>query len=455
MDRLLVLACFVMGLAIVLTSFPDGAVAVILAGALSVGVVWMIKWKEPENQDFLIRVFLLALLARLSLGLIITIFDLHDFFGGDAVTYDGFGYSLMLTWFGYSPEIDSWILETRLASVGWGMFYLVAAIYALVGRNLLAAHLFCAVIGAATAPLVFACATTIFRNRRVGQISSFLVAIYPAFVVWTGQLLKDGLIIFLLVLAITFVLRLQEKFSYLRLFFLLISLGGILALRSYIFYMVSIAVVGMFLVGLAKSQKSMIASFFALMVLGTGFTYLGGLESTSRDIERFTSLEKIQQSRLDLSTRAESGFNEDIDVSTTRGAIQAIPIGFVYLLFAPFPWQMTNLRQLLTLPDMLLWWMSIPFIISGVGYALRFKLKETLGILIFTLMLSLAYAIFQGNVGTAYRQRTQFQVFLFIFAAVGITIFIEKRENRRMILQARRRDAERMREERELAGWTV
>jgi hypothetical protein len=173
------------------------------------------------------------------------------------------------------------------------------------------------------------------------------------------------------------------------------------------------------------------------------------LQSSSRDIERFTNLEQVQRSRLDLSSRAGSGFNEDVDVSTTRGAILAIPTGLAYLLLAPFPWEMTNFRQLLTLPDMIIWWLCIPFILAGFAYAFKNKLKETLGIIIFVSMLSIAYAIFQGNVGTAYRQRTQIQVFLFMFAAVGITLRLEKRENRELVRKELRKQAERTREERE------
>ncbi len=61
--------------------------------------------------------------------------------------------------------------------------------------------------------------------------------------------MKDGLIIFLLVLAMTMVLQLQEKFNYGALLLLLFSLFGILSLRFYIFYMVAIAVGGSFLIG--------------------------------------------------------------------------------------------------------------------------------------------------------------------------------------------------------------
>jgi hypothetical protein len=69
----------------------------------------------------------------------------------------------------------------------------------------------------------------------------------------------------------------------------------------------------------------------------------------------------------------------------------------------------------------------------------------------FSLMLTLAYAIFLGNVGTAYRQRTQVQVFLFMFFSVGWTLRKEKQENEKVLKAARARH---FREERarELAG---
>jgi hypothetical protein len=46
-------------------------------------------------------------------------------------------------------------------------------------------------------------------------------------------------------------------------------------------------------------------------------------------------------------------------------------------------------------------------------------------------MLSISYSIFQGNIGTAYRQRSQLLVFFFIFVAVGFVLLKEIRENKR------------------------
>ena len=55
-------------------------------------------------------------------------------------------------------------------------------------------------------------------------------------------------------------------------------------------------------------------------------------------------------------------------------------------------------------------------------------------------MLTLLYSVFQGNVGTAYRQRTQIQVFLFMFIAAGWGLVREKIEDKKLIETNRRKE---------------
>ena len=59
------------------------------------------------------------------------------------------------------------------------------------------------------------------------------------------------------------------------------------------------------------------------------------------------------------------------------------------------------------------------------------RLRQVSPIVMFTTMLTLAYSLFQGNVGTAYRQRSQLLVFYFIFVAVGAIIMKERAEDKR------------------------
>jgi hypothetical protein len=88
-----------------------------------------------------------------------------------------------------------------------------------------------------------------------------------------------------------------------------------------------------------------------------------------------------------------------------------------------------NLRQGITIPEMLVWWASFPLLVLGIWFTLKFRLRQALPIVLFAAMLTLAYSVFQGNVGTAYRQRSQILVFYFIFVAVGYVLLRERQED--------------------------
>ena len=440
MGRFLFTMCGLLVLAIfLLIDFPESAATVVLIGALSAVAILLFRRFSPD-KDFVTNVFLAALLARMALGLFIQVFDLREFFGGDAITYSTRGWEIVEYWRGATHVVDAGTARVmNVAGPGWGMFYLVAILYYVFGKSIFLAQSFCAVVGASTAPMVYILARKLFSNNRVARVSALLIALFPSFVIWSAQLLKDGLIVFLLVLAIAMVLELNEEFNLLALAILIVSLAGIISLRFYIFYLVAAAVVGSFVVGVSRSNQSIIRRVLVIALLGVGLSYFGVSQTATKDVQIYGDLRRVQQSRLDLAKSAGSGFNEDADDSTTRGAISAIPLGLAYLMLAPFPWEMTNFRQLITLPEVLLWWAMIPLMIYGIWYAIRNKFRHALPILLFSGMLTLAYSIFQGNVGTAYRQRTQIQVFLFIFIAVGWTIWREKREDRELIRKARLR----------------
>lgn len=411
---------------------PEALGAAVMVAALLLVLLPILRNYSSE-PIFITKVFLVALALRLAFGFAIYGFDAFSFFGGDALTYDYKGKLIADYWHGLVPP-ESMELSRAMTTngPGWGMHYIVGVIYFIFGKNFLAAQTFAAVFGAATAPLVFICSEKIFQNKRVAKFASIGIAIFPAFVIWSGQLLKDGLIIFLLVLAMTMVLQLQEKFSYAAIVLLIFSLFGIISLRFYIFYMVAVAVAGSFVVGTSNSVGSVVRRSLILVVMGVGLTYLGVIQTASVDLETYGNLDRLQNSRMDQAVSADSGYAEDIDVSTTRGAITAIPIGFIYLMLAPFPWEMRNLRQAITLPEVLAWWAMMPLLVWGAWYTLKHRLRTAFPIVLFSALLTLAYSIFQSNVGTAYRQRTQIQVFLFMFIAVGWVLYKERREDRKL-----------------------
>ncbi len=180
-------------------------------------------------------------------------------------------------------------------------------------------------------------------TSRVSQLAALLVAFFPSLVLWSSQALKDGLIILALALAILATLRLMEKVTAGYVLVLIACLLALLSLRFYIFYMMTAAVAGSFIIGMkSMSAQSFVQRFVAVGAIGLAFTWFGVLRYANLQFDRYANLQMLQMSRMDQAT-AGSGFGKDVDVGTTEGALTAIPLGLVYLLFAPFPWQFTTL----------------------------------------------------------------------------------------------------------------
>ena len=394
--------------------------------------------RAGEERLFLLRLFVLAVAVRIVLATIINLGGMEEFFGGDATTYDLFGKSLLQSWHGDAYHSARYAGFIKSGAGAWGMLYVVAGVYQLIGDNRFAIQLLNAAVGSSTAVVVYYTAQSLFNNVRVSRVAAVLVAFFPSLILWSSQALKDGLIILALALAILATLRLMEKITVGYVLVLTGCLLGLLSLRFYIFYMMVAAVAGSFILGMKTlNAQSFIQRFVAIAVMGLAFTWFGVLRYAGTQFERYANLRAIQMSRIDQAN-AGSGFGKDVDVGTTEGALTAIPIGLMYLLFAPFPWDMATLRQSITLPEMVLWWSAFPLLVLGLYFALRHRLRQVAPIVIFTTMLTLAYSVFQGNVGTAYRQRSQLLVFYFIFVAVGAVLLKERAEDkRRQQLQAK------------------
>ena len=154
------------------------------------------------------------------------------------------------------------------------------------------------------------------------------------------------------------------------------------SLRFYIFY----AAVAAMLAGmLMRHRRGVVLGFATQMTLVAGVIGLFLYTPVGQEMlmnSRYLDLQLLSLSRMDLA-RAGSGFDATADVSTIGGILTVLPMGVAQLLFAPYPWTIANLRQALALPDVLMWYALVPFLVKGILSAHR-RLRETMPILVFT-----------------------------------------------------------------------
>ncbi|HZT57608.1 MAG TPA: hypothetical protein VFA21_03175, partial [Pyrinomonadaceae bacterium] len=154
MNALLVLLALAMSVIVALVFPSDGPAAVVVCAALSAVTILAITRYETHAR-FLVHVFAAGVLFRVAVGSMIYYAHLQDFFGGDAYTYDYLGSTLLLFWKG---QLSYGYYDTYLGLHvyrNWGMPYMVAGIYYVTGPNMLAVQFVNAVVGAATAPVIF------------------------------------------------------------------------------------------------------------------------------------------------------------------------------------------------------------------------------------------------------------------------------------------------------------
>jgi len=413
----------------VVVSSPETGLTV-LAGAIPALICGFIVLQQKDDQRFLLRLYLVALILRWGLAWLIFSRHQQSFFGGDAETFDIVGNVLSSAWSGVGSAGSPYMLRyIGVGNSGWGMFYYVGSIYYVIGHNALAVQLINSVFGAATCVVVYKIALLIYPSQRVARTAAILTAISPSMILWSSQMLKDAPIVLCLTLSALYTLKLRSRFTLMDVLLLLLSLFCLFTLRHYAFYIMFISIAATLLFAARKfTPLKLLQGGLLVIIIGVALSYMGagGMPGAQLDIKR------VQASRTWSAKVANTGYGGDVDITDPQAAIGFLPIGVLYMLFAPFPWMITNLRQMITLPELLVWWALIPMFVKGFWHAARHRLKESFAICVFTLGLTLAYALYQTNVGTAYRHRAQLYVFFFIFIGIGLELRREAKLRNRL-----------------------
>jgi len=97
------------------------------------------------------------------------------------------------------------------------------------------------------------------------------------------------------------------------------------------------------------------------------------------------------------------------------------PVGAVYFLLVPFPWQVHNILALVALlQNLVVWYPVVVLSVAGLGYAASRRPIPTLVLAGFAISGIAGYGLIEANMGPALRHRAQFQFVVFVFAALPL-----------------------------------
>lgn len=106
-------------------------------------------------------------------------------------------------------------------------------------------------------------------------------------------------------------------------------------------------------------------------------------------------------------------------------ALAYLPKGMIYALAAPFPWTAQTITELLTIPEMLLWYVLVVLAIL-VGWQARRRWRALASLVGYLVGTFLVLALVEGNVGTLFRHRAMLLPFVFMLAAPGVVALVDQ-----------------------------
>lgn len=396
-------------------SDPASHFPVAILGTLGLLVTLGLGKLQPEREiaQFLLSVMLLAAGVRFFLFALVHQTVGPYVFAPDQLSFELLGQGLVNTWQGIRPLPSQ--LEGSL-QVGYPIINALSILTFGPARaavpilNIFLAS-WCAI------PVYHTLRHILPGNPGVARTAVWLTLFFPSMLLWSILNIREAPSIFLIMLTVFLVVRFQNRGKFFDLLWALAPLALLTLFREYLTVLVGVSVAaGIFMGRSRRPLRSLLfgVAFMGVVTIGLQSLGVGG------SLVQEPTLERVEYLRQDLAFGAGSAYGQNFDVSSPAGALAFLPVGVVYFMLAPFPWAISSSLQSFTLPETLLWYTLLPFGLWGFFLALRHDARGYTVPAAVLLVMTVAYSLVEGNVGTAYRHRAQILPLVFIFCAVGV-----------------------------------
>lgn len=404
-------------------------IIILLGISLAIIVIIMV---EPENFRFLFSLFMLSFGIRVFIALVVFLLSYQYgvtegfLFKGDAHCYSE------RAWYAaqcYRWEVPIDFYHMAMVAGGSTTNYDLwcAWIYSLIGKNPLFLILINCVAGSLAIIFIYSLAKKLFGGK-VAFYSSFLAAFWPSLIMWSAQNLRDPLVNLALILFFYLYLNFKKRFN---IFHILMAMFPLYVLWKLSLFVV-VAILFSIPLSILWSIKFFKKNIFFLVVIAFMVFFLGGDFIYNKLRSLYPSLAGIGgydsffvAMNMLRSPRAEGNLAilPNLDISTATNAFLYMPIGLLYTWFSPFPWQMGSAFQIMAVPEMIIFYLLLPYLVRGILFSYRESWKDTSILILFMAIMSLIFAFIEGNSGTLFRHRSMLLYFAFIFISSG---FYEK-----------------------------
>lgn len=333
------------------------------------------------------------------------------FFGILPYTYDsgwdGLAQHLLVNW--HSGSWDGAFIESP--NVRYYTF-LATAVYYIFGYNPIFMMLLNVLWGTLTIVVIYSIANLLF-DKKSAIISASFIAFWPTHIMFSAMNMRDSLAVLLMVLFIlNFLKWIKTPKASLLLNVLLLIIGNTL-IRSQNAVIISVVAAPIIFYFLFKRSDPYLKPIYIMVgivgVLGAVAAMYALGYSSYLDIDYITR---------EMNYRADGGaaYLTSLNYTSWLDVLLYLPLRFIYFLFSPFLWDVSNTPQALSaIEGLLLMAMSVVVLRKRKMIGKITKNKHLLWAFVIFCIIGLgANSIIDSNSGTAVRHKLQYLSVIFV-----------------------------------------
>jgi len=366
--------------------------------------------RDPRELRFLRLIFVAALVLRCGLAVVTYIKFPYGYFAPDEA-------ATVLAASNYLANTPS---SPVAHGQGWVFFNIL--VFRLFGSQPMLPRLWNCVVGAVTPLLGYALARGFGAAARGARWTAFLIAFFPSLVLWSTLNLHDVDAYFMILIAFLITMRLQADLRWWHIVAVGLSICAMYLLRIFSDSALLIAVVSGLLVSRVRVPRS-IAVRMAGAAAGAIVVSIAGalvFPRVGQLIYGRTGLGRLADIRRSLASGARSAVDVDPGLQSLGGVLAFLPFALVDFFLRPFPWERGSSLNLLTRPEVVLYYLLLPLVILGIVVTVRKAAMRAIPSLVFLAITGVGYALVISNLGTIYRERDELLIVMFTFVGVAV-----------------------------------
>ncbi len=312
---------------------------------------------------------------------------------------------------------------------------IIGILYFYFGKNPFIPCLLNCIISGFTVIFIYLIGKNVLNTKSIAKIYSLVSILTFAHIMNTSVLIRDSYITLFMYSSLYLSYLFYKTKNLLWLFLTFFSLYLLYSFRPYAAYVLLSAMLVSWIICNLKSElknRQLKLSKYTLIVclffpiLAAGFIFLVKYFLSSISLLKNISIESL----IDIRETAYQTGNAEIaiDFGALYNVFFLLPfiVGYIYLFFAPFPWEWIYAARIVYIPDMLILYCFLPSFFKNIKIIFTEKKFLLVCSLLSIILMFSIYCITLGNTGAIHRLRGPFIPMIYLIALSKPDRFLNK-----------------------------